>query len=107
MIFFRNKSKTNAALEIAKPLLKENPVITQEADIREKQKEENIEKISEWLGEGFRFLAEHNLEEAELIYKNLIKEYRKEFDEYGILQKRILSFYEEILAERREQENKK
>jgi hypothetical protein len=104
---FRRNSFKKPALEVAKPFLKEQKVEANETTLKEKQKEENIEKINEWLTEGLRFLSEGNLEEAELIYNNIKQEYDAEEDAYGVLQRRIVSFYEEIISERREQGNKK
>lgn len=67
---------------------------------KEEKINENLEKINEWLEEGLRMLSNGNLEESELIYNSLKQEYDPENDAYGILQRRIVSFYEEIMAER-------
>lgn len=78
-----------------------------EKNVKQTKDEESLERMNEWLTEGARFLTEGNLEEAELIYVNLRQEYNPENDAYGVLQRRIVSFYEEILAERKEQFGKK
>lgn len=70
--------------------------------IREQEKiQEHREKIDEWLEEGLRLLAEGNLEEAELIYKGIRKEYNPEHDLDKRTYKRILDFYIEIMDEKK------
>lgn len=63
--------------------------------------QEHREKIDDWLEEGLRLLAEGNLEEAELIYQSVRKEYNPEHDLDNRTYKRILDFYIEIRDEKK------
>ena len=68
--------------------------------------QEHKEKIEEWLEEGLRILAEGNLDEAELIYNSIKKEYDKDKDPERRTYKRILDFYIEIVSDRKELEKR-
>jgi hypothetical protein len=60
----------------------------------------NPGELDSWLDEGFRLLAEKNLEEAELIYEQARRAYNPQADSNQKLYKRLLDFYTEIVAER-------
>jgi len=64
--------------------------------------QEHSEKIEEWLEEGLRILSEGNLEEAEMIYTSIKKEYNPFKDPARHNYRRILDFYMEIVSEKRE-----
>jgi hypothetical protein len=86
-------------------IIEEKPAESVETNkIKEEKIDENREKINEWLQEGLLLLSQGNLEEAEMIYNSLRQEYNPESDAYGALQRRILAFYEEIVAEKKERE---
>ena len=59
---------------------------------------EHEEKISDWLNMGVRAIAEQNLEEANLIYDFIKKEYDPMHDPTKHLYKKILDFYQEMMA---------
>lgn len=58
---------------------------------------EEDQKLSGWLDEGLKFLSEGNIDEAELIYESI----RKDFDPKELkdpdLRRRIINFYSELL----------
>ena len=118
-IVFTKRKKQNSRQEIIMPQIQEqnstelqvqdslsNFQIKKQDENPDKKQDENLEKINEWLSEGLLMLSEGSLEEAELIYENLRREYNPDNDAYGVLQRRILSFYEEIMAEKRDREMK-
>ena len=56
--------------------------------------------LYEWLQEGYLFLAEKNLSEAELIYKQIQRAYDASRDPDRIMYRKIIDFYDEILREK-------
>jgi hypothetical protein len=59
---------------------------------------EHEEKISDWLNLGARALSENDLEEANLLYHYLKKEYEPMHDSTKHLYKKILDFYQELTS---------
>jgi len=84
------------------------PILSEK--LRSVSEEESInehkEKIEEWLEEGLRILAEGNIDEAEMIYNSIKKEYDPNKDPARHNYRRILDFYMELVEEKRELEKR-
>lgn len=73
---------------------------TPEKEIMQEQKlltQIRTSRINEWLDEGLRLLAQGNIEEAELIYENIRREYNPLEDKGKDMYIRIKDFYDEII----------
>jgi hypothetical protein len=100
--------------EVIKPIILEKPVIVEREVIVEKPVPVQAEpqpmysspllnqKINEWLESGLLMLSEGNVEEAEMIYDQISREYDSGQDMDHDTYKRILDFYYEISAKKKQ-----